>query len=857
MSKPDDKSNGGRKPQTKPKPRPNNGASPRASVVPRLGAPMFGRPIAGTPSQRAKRINGRRPKVSGTITAKTMDNGEAEMLLFGTIGEDFWGDGITAKGFNESLDGLGNLSRLHLRINSGGGDVFEATAIYNMLVKHSAHVIVEIEGVAASAATLIAMAADEIHISENAHFMIHRASGIAWGNADALQEYLKLLNNADSLLRLTYSRRTGLGDAELAQMMSFDNWMTGQEAYDNGFADYIDGAKSVDPHVTPNATATAWHRPAAVSRERLTSITQDLIALAASCDRRIGASVNSPGNSPQPVTPITKDDTMSQKMRAKCVAAGMSATLSDADANKWLDDNFEKVMAAKAEVVPPVDTTTQNGNGLVMNAEQLENFLEAREQRRVSARKTWRTEVDANLKLAFGDTIPTDLKDDLYKMQDDGIEAVREKICEARSKGDSQSLQLSGRVNLSQSQPRDRHLAAIRTGLQVRCLSAYIPPEDAKLSTSQVLEKHLPEKDRPKDWEQFANMSLPKLAEESLLADGVTHEQLRRMAPAQIAQAALGFGRAAGLSGSALHTTGSLGEVTRDAMHKSLAAGYGEAPQTWRGPMRQGASVADFKEKHVVKLSAAGNLPVWNDNTAPDQVKLSNERESYAVEARAETLSFSWRLLLNDDLDALARHPQLLGAACGRTVNAVAWRQLTSNPVMADGQTLLLETVAGNRKRSNYTYGAATPTNAILGAMKAKMRLMRGLNTAEGNESEDVLNLVPAYLVGPAALEEAILKQVLSGADPAAGGNSSVYNTARTLTPVIEPLLDASSATQFYLFASTSQIDTIEVTFMQGYETPFPHEWMDDKTMSQNFTIIQVFEAKAIDHRGIHAHRGS
>ncbi len=109
--------------------------------------------------------------------------------------------------------------------------------------------------------------------------------------------------------------------------------------------------------------------------------------------------------------------------------------------------------------------------------------------------------------------------------------------------------------------------------------------------------------------------------------------------------------------------------------------------------MRQGASVADFKDIHRVKLGAAGNLPVWIDNTAPDEAKLSNEKEKYAVEARAEKLSFSWRLILNDDLYALSRRPQLLGDAAGRTVNSVAWQQLTSNPTMADGQALLLTLV--------------------------------------------------------------------------------------------------------------------------------------------------------------------
>jgi hypothetical protein len=133
---------------------------------------------------------------------------------------------------------------------------------------------------------------------------------------------------------------------------------------------------------------------------------------------------------------------------------------------------------------------------------------------------------------------------------------------------------------------------------------------------------------------------------------------------------------------------------------------------------------------------------------------------------------------------------------------------------------------------------------------------MRGLNTPEGSESDDVLNLTPTFIVGPSALEETIMKQVFSGADPAAGGNSAVYNTARTLQPVIEPLLDANSATAWYLFASPGRVDTVEVTFLEGQETPVTHEHLDHQTMAINYTIMQTFAAKAIDHRGIQRHDG-
>ena len=561
---------------------------------------------------------------------------------------------------------------------------------------------------------------------------------------------------------------------------------------------------------------------------------------------------------------------MNTKLRAKCVSSGMAETLTGADADQWLDAHFEQVVNQKTVILRTTvgdkdgDDPTPGG----LTAKEVLDLLDARDKRHAEARSAWKKEVDANLSLAFSEVTPTGLADLCYDLQIDGIDEVRTKIQEAKKEADAVINDGGCRVNLSLSQPRDRHIAAIRAGVLVRALSNFQAPapklvmaadgrwDYASTSPDDILEKNLPAKDRPKDWEHFSQMPLIKIAEECLIADGASQDAVRRLSQPQVAMAAMGYHRQAGLRAEALHTTGSLPEVTRDAVNKSLGAGYAEAPQTWRGPMRQGASVNDFKDIHRVKMSAAGNMPVWPDNTEPNPAKLSDEKEKYAVEAYAQTLTFSWRLVLNDDLDALSRRPQLLGDAAGRTVNAIAWNQITSNPSMVDSQVLFLETPAGNRKRANLTTGSATPTNVTIGAMKALMRLMRGLNTPEQNESEDILNIQPFYIVGPASLEEVILKQVFSGADPADNKSSATFNTSRTLTPIIEPLLDANSTTAWYLFAAPSRVDTVEVTFLTGHETPFAHEWLDDATMSQNFSIIQTFGAKSLDHRGIQRHDG-
>lgn len=866
-------SSGAAQPQTRPKP------SPRATVPPQ-GGPRFSRPMGASAAQRTKRRNARGNAKVGKITAKV--NGKVgEINLYGTIGEDWWGEGITGKWFKEELKNLGNVSEITLFINSGGGDVFEATSIYNQLVKHPASVTVVVEGVAASAATLISMAGDTIHMAENGFWMIHEASGVAWGNARQLRDYLQLLDNADDMLRLTYSRRTGLSTSELVDMMDHDNWMTAQEAFDHGFIDVIDEAKEVEAHATPD-NALKFEGPAEdITDEQLAAMGRQLETLAANIGQpqRLAATAqpnSQTGNSPQTVdSPTTKETQMLMppELRAKCEAAGMSVDLSNEDAWTWLAKNQTKIFpegGADGNKTPEDDKGKHHG----MSLEEIDAFLERRDAKKAADKAAFCKQVDTYIALAFGNDgdKPAELVAECYKLQDEGIEAVQTKILEAKAARDEAAP--TGGWVMSSSQPRDRHLAAVRAGFMVRAMRNFAAQgsrlqqidgrwERVEITPEAILDKQLPEKDRPKDWEHFSRLTLLNLCNECLIIDGFNAEHVRRLSPMHLAMAAMGYnlGQFGLRASAAFHTTGSLLEITRDAVNKSLLAGYGEAPQTWRGPMRQADSVPDFKQIRRVKLSAAQNLPVWQDNTAPNQAKLSSEEETYAVEARAETLSFSWRLVLNDDLDALSRRPQLLGDAAARTVNSIAWQAILANPTMADGQALFLETPAGGRFRSNFTTGSASPANSTIGAMKAKMRVMRGLNTTDqgGNpvEGADILNLMPSYIVGPAALEETILKQVYSGADPASGGNSAVYNTSRTLTPIIEPLLDVNSATAWYLFASPSRVDTAEVTFLQGQEQPFAHEWMDDETMSQNYTIMQTCAAKAIDYRGLQKHKGA
>jgi len=163
----------------------------------------------------------------------------AEIWLYDQIGESFWGDGVSAKSFQKELTALGKVSSINLRINSPGGDVFDGLAIYNQLKQHPARVVVDVDGLAASIASIIAMAGDEIRMASNAMMMIHNPHGMAIGDAGEMQRMSALLTQIKGNLADTYAQRTGHQRDQLAAWMDDETWMTADTAVHQGFADSV------------------------------------------------------------------------------------------------------------------------------------------------------------------------------------------------------------------------------------------------------------------------------------------------------------------------------------------------------------------------------------------------------------------------------------------------------------------------------------------------------------------------------------------------------------------------------------------------------------------------------------------
>lgn len=169
-----------------------------------------------------------------------------ELLLYGEISEvSWWGDEVTPKQFREELEALGDIEELRVYINSPGGDVFAGQAILSMLKRHSAYKVVYIDGLAASAASIVAMAGDVIRMPRNAMMMIHNVWTIVVGDANELREVADALDRITESVVAAYEEKTGLDRDEIKRMMDAETWMTAEEAVELGFADEIEDAKTV------------------------------------------------------------------------------------------------------------------------------------------------------------------------------------------------------------------------------------------------------------------------------------------------------------------------------------------------------------------------------------------------------------------------------------------------------------------------------------------------------------------------------------------------------------------------------------------------------------------------------------
>lgn len=168
-----------------------------------------------------------------------------ELTISGTIAEEsWWDDDVTPEEFRSELNqGEGDII---VYINSPGGDCFAASQIYTMLTEYKGKVTIKIDGIAASAASVIAMAGDEVLMSQTALMMIHNPATMAFGNTDEMQKAIEMLNEVKESIINAYEKKTGLQRSHISRLMDAETWMNAKKAIELGFADGTIGGEVED-----------------------------------------------------------------------------------------------------------------------------------------------------------------------------------------------------------------------------------------------------------------------------------------------------------------------------------------------------------------------------------------------------------------------------------------------------------------------------------------------------------------------------------------------------------------------------------------------------------------------------------
>lgn len=644
---------------------------------------------------------------------KAVARGVAEIMLYDEIGA--WG--ISAQQFARELKALGDLQRIDLRVHSPGGDVFEGTAIYNLLKHHPARVDGYVDGLAASMATVVLMACDTVYIPENGMMMIHKPWGITGGDADDMRRYVDLLDKIEDTMVTAYASKTGKSADEIKALLKEETWMTGREAIEAGFADQLTEPLSAAAQLTSKRMQEFNHMPQAL---------QALMQPRAQGTQP--AAPTPPATPAAPANPAALDESA---VRAQLQAA----------------ENVRRD-GIRAVFQPFAGTHGEMLNELLLD----------------SAVTVEQAQAKLLAKLAEGATPSA------------GPQAT----------AGGNAVIYAGNGNLVGDSVRASIMA--RAGLEER-----------------------------QGDNRYNFMSLRELARASLADRGIGVSTLDPM-------------RMVGLSFT--HTTSDFGIILLDVANRSMLAGWEESEETFQRWTKKG-QLSDFKTASRIGLGEFPALRKVREGAEYKYVTIGERAEPIVLATYGELFSITRQVVINDDMNMLTDIPRKMGMAAKGTIGDLVYAVLTKNPTLSDGKALF------HADHKNYLTGADSALS-IESLSKAKTQMATQKTQVEGNAKGRTLNIRPAFVLTPVALEDKANQIINSESVPGANVNSGIINPIRGFAEVIgEPRLDDDSANAFYLAARQGS-DTIEVAYLDGNELPYMEQ-------QQGFTVDGVATKVRID----------
>lgn len=284
--------------------------------------------------------------------------------------------------------------------------------------------------------------------------------------------------------------------------------------------------------------------------------------------------------------------------------------------------------------------------------------------------------------------------------------------------------------------------------------------------------------------------------------------------------------------------------ILANTANKVMQKAYTEYPSTYEA-WTSITDGSDFKSVSRPQLSEGPDLELLAEGGEYKAGSLTELAESNQIRTYGKVLTLTRQAIINDDRGAFTRIPRLFGASAVRKINDLVYAILTSGQTMAYDSKALFHADHGNIAT------AADLSAAALTAARAKMRIQTG-------PGGQVLNLMPKFLLVPAASETTAEVILRSASLYESGANSGTHNPWRNqLIPIVEPRIDAADADSWYLAADPNQIDTIEVMFLDGVRTPYIDEEVGFDVDAIKIKARIDVGARALDHRGLLKNAGA
>ncbi|WP_125077014.1 ClpP-like prohead protease/major capsid protein fusion protein [Pseudoxanthomonas sp. SGT-18] len=752
-----------------------------------LASPAF-------PPQAAPR-GPQRPHIEPLMQLRPVsEGGDAyELLIYGDIGDSWWGESVTAQSVAQQLNQLdASVATINVRINSYGGSVADGLAIYNALKRHKATKAVTVDGVAMSSASLIAMAGDTVTMPPTSILMIHAPWGGCYGNAKEMRQYADVLDTFSESMADAYMRKSGKSREDVLALLQDgeDHYYTGEEAVAEGFADAV--GSDDDDQGEPDENARAY---ASLLLDRISARG----APARYAGLAVAAALRGAPRKPaaaQPAAPIASSS-LTVTVDASAAAAALRDALTPPNPP-----------AATAANTPPADAGNPSGDTPMNLTEEQKKALAQRRGAIRAAFAPFLARTDLNVEQLRA------LQDECLDNDDVTPDAAGQRLLQFL--GQQQDATPTGGPRAEPG--RQDEVATYREG-----------------AIQAVLNRHDPGKNKlDEKSKDFRGMTLMDMARDSVERAG---RRTRGMSRNEIAVLAL-------------QSTSDFPYILENVITKALRAGYERTQRTFVPWTRQ-ATLPDFKEVSRVQLSGAPNLKRVVEGGEYEYGQLGDSAEKYRVQKYGRIVHITWETIINDDLDALTRIPTLFGSSAADLESDIVYGILNGNPKMADNVDLFHSSHGNLASAGVALIDAVNPDPSVanpLAAMRAAMLLQKGI---EGR----YITVRPRFLLVPPELEEAALKVTNAAIVAARGNDANVLGPS--LVPIVEPRLHDGSATAWYGVADPNQVDTIEYAYLEGNEGVFTETKAGFEVDGLQVKCRHVFGAKAIDHRGLYKNPGS